>query len=407
MYFYLLYRSRVILGMSEEDKQIEKELLQIPIITKEPESQTTGRFVSKTPDRILANMESNELNVSLRKRRNLAKNRGQATRLREKTPEASRTPMPHEDTPTSDDDEKSSPPRNSREIEADSTYEEMRRLVQEQANAKDPDDLDTEKLLEERAQAANERRRRSISPFAVQDKEDMAKLDRKGSFIDPENKLLSTNYTLTLKDKDLGRRCSLEIDPSKDLKGLLPSSPTSPTIPTSASPKEKEFPCNLPISPKTLEEMVYSDEKATEDNTKKAKTPIKAENIFSFEDIEIKQTIKASTPKPESPAIAGELVTKVYQIERTPSKKLIQTDKKPNVEIRERIVRTPSRKLAADKKPIVSKQTKSQKEETQSRVPPVKPARSKSASRFGVSFYLTLFVMFFIALLIALHYMFK
>ncbi|CAB3258361.1 unnamed protein product [Arctia plantaginis] len=322
--------------------------------------------------------------MSIRKRRNLSKNRGPTTRQREKTPEPGRTPVPHEDTPTSDDED-FKPERNSREIEADSTYEEMRRLVLEKANDKDPVyDLDSEQLKEERAVAAQERRRRSISPFAIQGKEDGAfSLERKGSFIDPTNKLLSTNYALSPKDEDRSRRSSLTIENSKEAKSALTTS-----TPSTSSPKDRNFPYPLDDSnvfgvlgsPKTLEEIIYPDDK----RLIKSKTSVRNENMFLFDDKDMKQGTKGSTPKPESPGTPGELVTKVIQIDRAPSKKML-ADKKPNVEVRERIVRTPSRKLSADAKPNIIKQeiAKQIKDEPQSRVPPVKPARSKSATRFA------------------------
>ncbi|CAH1641510.1 unnamed protein product [Spodoptera littoralis] len=370
--------------MSDNETEEKVKLtLTIPAIKAETESQTLGQLVLKSPEIRLNEdeiMEDDRQNMSIRKRRNLSKNRGQAARQREKTPEPSRTLMPHEDTPTSEDEEPKLPRPNSREIEADSTYEEMKRLVQEKANVKDPVyDLDTDEVLEQRAMAAQERRRRSISPFAIPDKEELASLlERKGSFIDPTNKLLTTNYALTPKDEDTTRRNSLTIEPPKELKHTL-STPS----PVSSSPKE-QFP--FPSTPKKLDEIVYPDEKKPEESTKKLKTPVKKdkEEVFTFEDKDIKQPLKATTPKPETPATPGELVTKVIQIERTPSRKLV-AEKKPNVEVRERIVRTPSRRLSTDIKPIVVKQqpTKQAKEETQSRAPPVKPARSKSASRFG------------------------
>ncbi|KAF9406513.1 hypothetical protein HW555_013144 [Spodoptera exigua] len=311
--------------MSDNETEEKVKLtLKIPAIKAETESQTLGQLVLKSPEIRLNEdeiMEDDRQNMSIRKRRNLSKNRGQAARQREKTPEPSRTLMPHEDTPTSEDEEPALPRPNSREIEADSTYEEMKRLVQAKANTKDPVyDLDTDEVLEQRAMAAQERRRRSISPFAIPDKEELANfLERKGSFIDPTNKLLTTNYALTPKDEDTTRRNSLTIEPPKDLKHTL-STPS----PVSSSPKE-HFP--FPSTPKKLDEIVYPDEKKPEETTKKLKTPVKKDNedVFTFDDKDIKPPVKATTPKPETPATPGELVTKVIQIERTPSKKLNKT----------------------------------------------------------------------------------
>ncbi|KAL4708605.1 hypothetical protein ACJJTC_014213 [Scirpophaga incertulas] len=366
--------------MSEERNVIKNKLtLQIPTIKAESETQTTSHLVSKTPDILNINemeMEQKQA-MSLRKRRNLSKNRGQAARQREKTPEPGRTPMPHEDTTTSDDEEVNKPQRSSREIEAETTYQEMKRLVQERASDKDPEyDIDTDEILEARAVAANERRRRSISPFALPDKEEISQLQRKGSFVDPANKLLSTNYTLSPKDEDKNRRGSLTIETSKEVKKSL-----SPTSPSTASPIEKGFPYPLPTTPKKLEEIVYDDEKKPDE--KILKTPVKKDGNFTFEEKDTKPTPKSTPKTPETPTSQGELVTKVIQVERTPSKK-VTADKKPNVEVRDRIVRTPSRKLSADIKPINVKQPSKQvKEETQSKIPPVKPARSKSSSRLG------------------------
>ncbi|XP_053619438.1 muscle M-line assembly protein unc-89-like [Plodia interpunctella] len=369
--------------MSNETNEENNVLtLKIPIIKAESETQTSGHLVTrKTPEKVEPeDMETEQKQqMSIRKRRNLSKNRSQAARQREKTPEPGRTLVPHEDTTTSDDEDVH-PQRNSREIEADSTYEEMKRMVQEKSNVKDPVyDLDTEEVLEARAMAANERRRRSVSPFAIPDKEELLQLQRKGSFIDPSNKLLSTNlYSLNLKDEEPSRRNSLTIDPTR-------RNSLSPPISSTGAPKESDFNFPLPTTPKKLEEMVYPDEKKSEDSEKKSKTPVKSEPVFSFEEKDIKQNVKATTPKtPETPAPApGELVTKVIAIERTPSKKLV-AEKKPVVEVRERIVRTPSRKMSTDVRPVIAKQSAAKpKEEQQSKVPPVKPARSKSATRFG------------------------
>lgn len=398
--------------MSENENKEEDTVtlnFKIPVIRAESETQTVGQIISKVQNIVRDNnMDSTaeeKQTMSLRKRRNLSKNRGPTARQREKTPEPGRTPVPHEDTPTSDDED-FKPERNSREIEADSTYEEMRRLVLEKANVKDPVyDLDSEQLKEERAVAAQERRRRSISPFAIPGKEDVGfPLERKGSFIDPTNKLLSTNYALSPKDEDSSRRGSLTIETSKEAKSAFPTSPAA-----TSSPKESNFPYPLDEnnvfgvlgSPKTLEEMIYPDDK----KIKKTKTPTRNENMFMFDDKDMKQVTKATTPKPETPGTPCELVTKVIKIDRTPSKKLL-ADKKPTVEVRERIVRTPSRKLSADVKPNIIKQqiAKQTKDESQSRAPPVKPARSKSASRFAVSFYVKLFLILFVALLIALYF---
>jgi hypothetical protein len=375
--------------------------LQIPIIKAESETQTSGHLVSKSPEIIKDDdeMETDKQSMSIRKRRNLSKNRVQAARQREKTPEPGRTPLPYDDTTTSDDEE-IKPQRNSREIEAEKTYLEMKKMVQEKSQAKDPVyDLDTDEILEARAIAATERRRRSISPFALPDKEQIAQLERKGSFIDPTNKLLSTNYILSPKEDDNGRRSSLTIETPKERKSSLSSSP-----PTTSSPVEKGFTYPSPTTPKKLEEIVYDDEKKLE--KKSLKTPVKKEEVFTFEEKDIKPAAKPAPKTPETPASPqGELVTKVIQVERTPSKK-ITPEKKPTVEVRERIVRTPSRKLSTDVKPAVVKQqlAKQVKDETQTKVPPVKPARSKSASRFGVSFYVKLFFILFVALLIALYF---
>ncbi|CAH2984960.1 unnamed protein product [Chilo suppressalis] len=365
--------------MSEERNEAENRLtLLIPKIKAESEAQTSGQLVSRSPEIIKDDIMDNEpkQTMSIRKRRNLSKNRGQAARQREKTPEPGRTPIPHEDTTTSDDEEvKSQPQRNSRELEAEKNYLEVKRLVQERATVKDPVyDIDTEEILEARVTAANERRRRSISPFAVPDKEELSRLERKGSFIDPSNKLLSTNYNLNLKDEDNNRRSSLTIEPPRENKPSL-------STPTTASPIEKGFPYPLPTTPKKLTEIVYDDEKISD--SKNQKTPEKKDEVFTFEEKETKQSLKAAPKTPETPTTPGELVTKVIQVERTPSKKLTP-DNKPNVEIRERIVRTPSRKMSADVKPVIVKQpVKQVNDDHQTRAPPVKPARSKSSLRFG------------------------
>lgn len=397
--------------MSKQDSEhLHQPPQNIPLIKAESETQTSGHLVKISAEKKQENMETPEQTqnvMSIKKRRNLSKNRGQGTRQREKTPEPGRSGIPHEDTPTSDD-EYTPPLRSSREIEADSTYEEMKRLVSEKANVKDPIyDLDVDEVRVARAVAANERRRRSISPFALPDREEGTKLERKGSFIDPTNKLLSTTYTLSPKEDETGRRNSLTIEPTRERKNSL-----SPSTPTSVSPKEK-FEFNFPSqnASKKQDEKLYPDEatKKTQEQKPQNKlvTPAKKDKaeVFTFDKKEEKITkanVKAQTPK-TSESEQGEIVTKVIQVERTPSKKLSQ-ENKPVVEIRQRIVRTPSRKSVTEAKPNVVKQTIKQKEETQSRAPPVKPPRSKSATRFGVSFYVKLLLVLFIASLIVVYY---
>lgn len=395
---------------------INRQQTTIPKIKAESETQTTGHLITLTPEeKISRKMEeekqSQQQNMSIKKRRNLSKNRGQAARQREKTPEPGRFPGSYEDTTTSDDED-IRPNRTSREIEADNTYEEMKRLVSQKANFKDPIyDLDIDEVKEARAAAANERRRRSISPFAILGKEDggitTTTLERKGSFIDPGNKLLSTTYTLSPKEEDTHRRNSLTIEPSRERKSSL----TPP--PMSVSPKDNSAFTYPPITtPKKQEEIIYADElsrKRQDDITKdKPLTPIKKDRVdeFSFDKKEEKSTKHAAKPQtPKSPEHeTGELVTKVIQIERTPSRKLTQ-ENKPNVEIRQRVVRTPSKKTTPDAKPTIAKQpVKPAREEPQSKVPPEKPARSKSATRFGVSFYIKLFLILFIILLIVIYF---
>ncbi|XP_068625435.1 uncharacterized protein [Battus philenor] len=350
-------------------------------IKSSSETQTTSKLIFRNPNtskELKMEDESSKESTAMRKRRILPKNRGSTARQREKTPEPGRTPVPHEDTPTSDDEDLN-PQRNSREIEADNTYEEMKRLVQEKANLKDPVyDLDRDEVLEARALAANERRRRSISPFAIPEKDETSSLQRKGSFIDPTNKLLSTNYTLGPKDDDSSRRSSISADSSKTNEKARSLSPPATE---SSSPKDKNLPYPLPTTPKKLEEIVYPDEK---EKIIKSKSVPKKEENKDFGDKNT-ESQKAKVPKTASSSTStGELVNRVMQVERTPSRKLSQ-DQKPVVEIRERIVRTPSRKISAEQKPIVAKQIPSRlsREETKSKVPPVKPARSKSATRFG------------------------
>ncbi|CAK1541066.1 unnamed protein product [Leptosia nina] len=287
--------------------------------------------------------------ISIRKRRNISKNRGQSARQREKTPEPGRTFAPHEDTPTSDDEDH--PQRTSREIEADNTYEEMIRMVQEKAGEKDPVyDLNSDEIREARAIEASERRRRSISPFAVPDKEEGGtNLQRKESMI-------------------------------KDSRSSL-----SPPSTAGTSPIEKGFPFPMPTSPKKLEEIIYPDEKTDKkliNRPKPPRTEAKPEIIPKDRDetvVKISTSIKGSESQIPT---TGELVTRVIQVERTPSKKLNQ-DQKPVVEVRERVVRTPSKKLTADAKPTVIKQVRPPVSDSQNKVPPEKPARSKSASRLA------------------------
>lgn len=377
--------------MSDDESHSIAVTLKIPI-AKSESVQTSGKIISKssiTKDQNKMEAEPDIQSAAIRKRRNLSKNRGQATRQREKTPEPSRIAVPHED--TTSDDEEVHPNRTSREIEADNTYEEMKRLVQQQANTKDPVyDIDTDEILEARAMEANERRRRSISPFALPEKEDVVKLERKGSFIDPANKLLSTNYTLSPKEDNTSRRGSL---PNQAEVMNVRNSLSPPT-----SPKGKDQSQFFPVTPKRLEENVYPDE--IKKSIDKVVSDRKTEEIISNEK-EKKQINKTPVAAP------GELVTKIIQVERTPSKKLTQ-EQKPIIHVRERVVRTPSKKLSADSKPGVMKQTPSRQiSEQQPKVPPVKPARSKSSSRLVVSAYFKiLLIIILITLLVGMYYFF-
>ncbi|XP_045455464.1 uncharacterized protein LOC123665164 [Melitaea cinxia] len=371
----------LFLTMSEDKNDTDITItLKIPIIKADSEAQTSGIIISKSrsPVRIKKDTMENDLqtqSMSIRKRRNLSKNRGLATRQREKTPEPGRASIPHEDS-TSEDETPLQ--RTSREIEADNTYEEMKRLVQEQANAKDPVyDLDTDEILEARALEANERRRRSISPFALPEKEELSKLQRKGSFIDPGNKLLSTNYNLSPKDENSNRSGSLPSD-TPEKKDNINSLSTPPI-----SPKDKELPQSFPTPPKKLEEIIYPDEvnKESLGKVKRNKSIIKKDELDS-EEKEIKISNKSATAKETETSAPGQLVTKVIQVERTPSKKLTH-EQKPVVEVRERVVRTPSKKTSAEAKPVLAKQIPAKQiTEPQSKVPPVKPARSKSSLRY-------------------------
>lgn len=387
------------MSKEEEDRTSCSLTLKIPAIKAESEAQTSGLLVLKAPDDTNSDTMEDQEKQSLRKRRNLSKNRGQAARQREKTPEPSRTPLPHEDTPTSEEEEDDSPPRSSREVEADKMYSEMKRMVQQKTAVKDPVyDIDTQEILEARVSAAVERRRRSISPFALPDKEELSELERKGSFIDPTNKLLSTNYNISPKDLDKNRRGSLvlETPPVKENKNTL-SPPSSGT----ASPKDNDFSYPMPSTPKKQEQMVYADEEKLEDDKpRKMKSPLKKEgDVFTFDEKDTKPASKAALKLPESaPGTPGEIVTRVIQVERVPSKKLLATDKKPTVEVRERIVRTPSRKMSFSQT-NVPKQNKPKEEQQRA---PVKPARSKSATRLGVSFYVKILLLLVVALLIAL-----
>lgn len=392
--------------MSEDKNDTDITItLKIPIIKADSEAQTSGIIISKSrsPVRIKKDTMENDLqtqSMSIRKRRNLSKNRGLATRQREKTPEPGRASIPHEDS-TSEDETPLQ--RTSREIEADNTYEEMKRLVQEQANAKDPVyDLDTDEILEARALEANERRRRSISPFALPEKEELSKLQRKGSFIDPENKLLSTNYNLSPKDENSNRSGSLPSD-TPEKKDNINSLSTPPI-----SPKDKELPQSFPTPPKKLEEIIYPDEvnKESLGKVKRNKSIIKKDELDS-EEKEIKIKDKSATAKETETSAPGQLVTKVIQVERTPSKKLTH-EQKPVVEVRERVVRTPSKKTSAEAKPVLAKQIPAKQiTEPQSKVPPVKPARSKSSLRYVVSSYLHVFIILLcIACLVGLYFLF-
>lgn len=169
-----------------------------------------------------------------RRRRIIAKNRAQNVRAREKTPEANRTPLSiHDDTTTTDEEDQRAP-KAPHEAEADDIYAEMRRKLQEKTKEKDEYDIDIDKIREAQVEEAKERRRRSISPFALPTADEIANLQRKGSFIDPNNKLLTTvpNYGLCLKDDtDPGsRKNSLILNEADAITAALnaASGPTTP-----------------------------------------------------------------------------------------------------------------------------------------------------------------------------------
>lgn len=142
--------------------------------------------------------------ASMARKRRMITKKAQGVRTREKTPEPSKTSVPHEDTTTTDDEDSRSskaPGAN----EADDIYAEMRKKIEQKVKERDHDDLDIDAIREQQVIEAKERRRRSISPFALPTKEEIEalQLHRKGSFIDPGNKLLTTppSYPVTFKDE--------------------------------------------------------------------------------------------------------------------------------------------------------------------------------------------------------------
>lgn len=142
--------------------------------------------------------------ASMARKRRMITKKAQGVRTREKTPEPSRTSIPHEDTTTTDDEDSRSS-KVTGETEADDIYAEMRKKIEQKVKERDHDDLDIDAIREQQVVEAKERRRRSISPFALPTKEEIEalQLKRKGSYIDPGNKLLTTppSYPVTFKDE--------------------------------------------------------------------------------------------------------------------------------------------------------------------------------------------------------------
>lgn len=281
-----------------------------------------------------------------RRRRIMVKNRAQSVRTREKTPEATKGSYTmHDDTTTTDEEDVRSPrsptspvtPRTlmtskslissksptsptasksttsptskppstptspapsstSQEPDADSddVYAEMRKKLQEKhKEEKDQDDIDIDKIREAQAEEAKERRRRSISPFALPTAEEIANLQRKGSFIDPNNKLLSTvpNYGLCLKDDSdpLSRKNSLILNEA-DIEAVraklnVSSNLTTPekpnnqliTPPSPRKPQEHTPMADKPMQkPKVVEKTPQSAPATKLTNTSQPKSCIKA-----------------------------------------------------------------------------------------------------------------------------------
>lgn len=234
--------------------------VRVPSLKKK---QVTDPVMERNIDRLITAEQTQNASVA-RRRRIITKNKAQNVRTREKTPEPNRTPMgQYEDTTTTDEEDKV--PKSPLEMEADDIYAEMKKKLQEQKQIeKDKDDIDIDAIREAQIEEARERRRRSISPFALPSKEDIANLQRKGSFIDPGNKLLSTvqSYPMSPKDeinrKDSlivnedspGRKSSITPPPSP---GLSAQRPTNFQPSTPPPPKNKPERTDPPMSPKTLE----------------------------------------------------------------------------------------------------------------------------------------------------------
>lgn len=291
-----------------------------------------------------------------RRRRIMIKNRAQSVRTREKTPEATRGSYPmHDDTTTTDEEDVKSPrsptsqrapmtskspttpkssttlkssmsptspkPTNippslpaseskttSQEPDADSddVYAEMRKKIQEKHREKDQDDIDIDALREAQAEEAKERRRRSISPFALPTAEEIEKLQRKGSFIDPTNKLLSTvpNYGLCLKDDSdpLSRKNSLILNEA-DVEAVRAALNVSSNLTPPEKPNNQLI---TPPSPRKPQEYTSMTDKSVQKPKVVEKTSQSAPITKQTNTSQPKSCIKAPTnvtgPQPTSPS---------------------------------------------------------------------------------------------------------
>lgn len=191
--------------------------------------------------------------ASMARKRRMITKKAQGVRTREKTPEPSRTNVPHEDTTTTDDEDSRSS-KTTGDTEADDIYAEMRKKIEQKVKERDHDDLDIDAIREKQVIEARERRRRSISPFALPTKEEIEalQLQRKGSFMDPNNKLLTTppSYPVSFKDEfdPLIRKNSLIVADVERFRGesnSVKSNPPSPVkknasqFPTLTTPRKE------------------------------------------------------------------------------------------------------------------------------------------------------------------------
>lgn len=293
---------------------MDRSVKKTPSMKAESETQTAvavrvPSFKKKTDEEVrnaaekIVTEEQVQNASAARKRRIITKNRAQGVKNREKTPEPSKSSAPHEDTTTTDDEDQRNPKLT--ETEADDIYAETKRKIQEKIKMKDDDDIDIDAIREAQAEEAKERRRRSISPFALPTKEEIEGLRRKSSFVDPNNKLLTTIPTYALTPKDESASSSRKNSFTEEESSKKTSSDSSNNSNRKIEENKVIIPLHSPVKPPSTVENIS--------------TPVKSVPFTSKQDKKSEQIPQQSNLKPPTNTNSNKFTDNVSQQNIEPS----------------------------------------------------------------------------------------